>query len=274
MIKFIVTAWFAMTFVAAAQAAILVTSEEQGDTSQQYFEDGSFVLLQSGQPAFGADAAGNCWFVERDRLVFDKCTQMLDSMSSMRDQAMAGISDRDRAMMQQMMGAQHKAAVDVRPTGARTIAGYDTECHAVGDSRELCISARLLDEIKSEMGESRFSEMMQRFQKSGSEMGGNDSLVRAMQGLYERGYPMSDMRKAGGMPGMNQAMMQLIPEAQRAQVMQQMAASGMSQQEQGSRVISVQKGVSMPNVDLSSYQRMTFQQFMQQTMGPMPGARR
>lgn len=270
MIRSIVTGWLALGFFSAVQAAIVVTSEEQGAVSQQYFEDGDFVLMQSGQPAFGADASGNCWFVERDRLVFDQCTQMLDSMSSMRDQAMAGMSSGDRAMMEQMMGMQRNVAVNVRASGKRTIAGYEAECHMIGDSHEVCVSAGLLDEIKNEMGDSRFSEMVQRFQKSGAEMVGNDSQLSALQDLFERGYPMLNMRKTGGMPGMNQSMMQFIPEAQRAQIMQQMAASGMPQQEQGSRVVSVEKGVSMPSVDLSGYQRMTFQQFMQQTMGQMP----
>ena len=37
----------------AADAAILVTSEHGAGTSQQFFEDGNFVLMENGRPAFG-----------------------------------------------------------------------------------------------------------------------------------------------------------------------------------------------------------------------------
>ena len=54
-----------------AEAAILVTSEHGAATSQQFFEDGNFVLMENGRPAFGVDASGNCWFIEGQQLSAD-----------------------------------------------------------------------------------------------------------------------------------------------------------------------------------------------------------
>lgn len=124
-------------------------------------------------------------------------------------------------MMEQTTGMQCKAAVSVRTPGLRIIAGYQAACRVIGDSREICVSARLCDEINKAMGDSRFSEMVRRFQTSGAQRGGSDSQISAMQGVFERGYAMSDMSKSGGMPGLNQAMMQYVPQARRAQIMQQ-----------------------------------------------------
>lgn len=260
-----------MVCFATAQAAIRVTSEDGGSRSQQYFENGNFVLVQDGQPAFGVDAAGNCWFVERDRLVFDSCEAMLDSMKGMRDQAMAGISAGDRAMMQQMMGMKSDGAVRVQAVGERTIAGYSSTCHTIGDAREVCVSKTLLDEIMNEMGNERFAQMMQRFQDSAASMGADDSQTKAVTRLFEEGYPMSDKQKAAAIPGMNPAMLKFLPEAQRAEIVRQMGAAGAGQQARGSQVTAVDKRVSMPNPDLSRYQRMSFGQYMQQMMGGIPG---
>ena len=270
MIRSTLFGWILVALCSATQAAILVTSENATGKSQQYFEDGDFVLMEDGRPAFGVDASGNCWFTEGQRLVFDSCAQMLDSASAMREQAMAGMSQQDRAMMQKMMTMQRGAAVSVRPVGERTIAGYATSCHAIGDSREVCVSAQLLDEVKQEMGRSRFAEMMQRFQNSASGMSGGNPQVKALGELFASGFLMSDMQKSTGIPGMNAAMLQYIPEAQRAQIMQQMGAAGTGGKMQGTRVTHVDKGASMPEVDLSRYRRMTFEEFMQQTMGQMP----
>lgn len=270
MIRSTLLGWILVTLCSATQAAILVTSESPTGTSQQYFEDGNFVLIEGGRPAFGVDASGNCWFIEDQQLVFDSCAQMLDSVSGMREQAMAGMSEQDRAMMQQMMDMQRGTGMSVRPAGERTIAGYASNCHAIGDSREVCVSALLLDEIKQEMGRSRFADMMQRFQNSASEMTGEDPQARALGEVFERGFLMSDMQKSTGIPGMNSAMLQYIPEAQRAQIMQQMGAADAGGKMQGTRVTKVSKGATMPKVDLSGYRRMTFQEFMQQTMGQMP----
>jgi hypothetical protein len=255
----------------AAQAAILVTSEHGAATSQQFFEDGNFVLMENGRPAFGVDASGNCWFIEGQRLIFDTCAQMLDSVNEIREQAMAGIGEQGRAMMQQMLAAHSGGAVSVRPLGERTIAGYQSSCHAIGDSREVCVSSTLLEEVKGEMGSSRFADMMQRFQNSASEMVGENPQVKALGELFERGYPMSDMQKSAGIPGMNSAMLQFLPEAQRAQLMQQMGAAGTEGKMQGSRVTGVDKRANMPKVDFARYRRLTFNEFMQQTMGQMPG---
>ncbi len=271
MIRSTLFGWMLVTLCSATQAAILVTSESPTGKTQQYFEDGDFVLMENGRPAFGVDASGNCWFTEGQQLVFDSCAQMLDSVSGMREQAMAGMSKQDRAMMQRMMEMHRGAGVSVRPVGERTIAGYASSCHAIGDNREVCVSAQLLDEIKQEMGRSRFSDMMQRFQNSATEMTGENPQAKALGEVFERGFLMSDMQESTGIPGMNSAMLQYIPEAQRAQIMQQMGAAGAGGKKQGTRVTQVDRGATMPKVDLSRYRRMTFEEFMQQTMGQMPG---
>ena len=80
-------------------------------------------VVQGGQPAFGVDRTGNCWFVADGQLVIDP-EQMFGAMSSMRDQAMAGMDPQQRAMMDQMMamrkpahaacGEQHRQPDDCR----------------------------------------------------------------------------------------------------------------------------------------------------------------
>lgn len=259
-----------LCFGTTAQAAILVISEDDAGRSEQYFEDGNFVIVANGKPEFGIDAAGNCWFIDSGQLVSDRCEQMLESMSSMREQAMAGMSARDRAMMEQMMAGQRRAAPSVRAIGQRTIAGYAAQCHAVGDAREVCVSRQLLDEVMAEMGNDRFTRMMQRFQDSAGGMGNADAQPDAVAELFTQGYPVSDMHKALAMPGMNAAMLEYLPKAQRAQIMQQMGGAG-AQQMRGSRVVGVDKGARMPALDLSGLQRMSFAEYMQRAMGSMPG---
>lgn len=259
---------------ATAQAAIVVVSEDAGRTSRQYFDNGTFVMTEGGRPAFGADSTGTCWFVQQEKLVSDPCEKMLDSMASMRDRAMAGLSAQERAMMEQMMSMQRPSAVEVRPAPAREIAGYNASCHRVGETREVCVSDRLLDEIKSEMGNSRFIEMTQRFQEQAAKMSVDDPASGSVRALLENGYPMYDMQRSSAMPGMEAAMMKLLPETQRAQIMQQIQAAGVSGQTQGSRVIHVDKNATMPQLDASRYQRVSFEQFMNDAMANMPGMKR
>lgn len=260
----------AVLLLSTAHAGTRITSEDGDSRNEQYFDAGNFVVVDNGRPTFGVDVAGNCWFIDSEQLVSDSCARMLDSVGGMREQAMAGLGAQERAMVEQMMGMQRGAAANIRALGERQIAGYSAACHAIGDSREICVSARLLDELKAEMGNSRFTQMMQRFQQSSNQMGGKDPQAKALASLLSSGYPMSDMQRASAMPGMNQAMLQYLPEAQRAQIMQQMAAAGGGNQLRGSRVVSVEHGVAMPEIDLSRYRRVTFEEYMRRMMGSMP----
>jgi len=254
----------------SVQAGVLVTSEQSGQQVQQYFEEGTFVLMEGGAPRFGVNRAGDCWFIQQDRLVADPCDRMLDSMRAMREQVMAGLGPRERAMMQQMMqGPGAAQAEPITPSGKKTIAGYSAECHKVGSSREICLSAELMSEIKDEMGGSQLVETFRRFSSSAAEFGGRNAQAEAIAGLYQRGFPMLDMQRATTMPGINPAMLQYLPEAQRSQIMQQMGGGTATAQMQGTQVIRVQKGVAMPELGLEEYPRIGFGEFMSQQVGGM-----
>ena len=273
--KTVVGLLLAGVFGMPAHAAIVIVSEDNGRRSTQYFEDGNFVLMEADQPAFGIDAEGNCWFIEGGQRVLGKCDEMFESMNGFREQAMAGMSEADRVMMQQMLQANRpQQALKVVKSGSKRIADYPSECHKIGDMREICVSAELLKELEQEMGGSAFMKMQDGFGQSTPGMGVDDPTMQAVMNLSKQGFPMSDMeRSPGGIPGMNAAMLQFIPEAQRNEIMQQMgnpdAAGGM----QGRKVVRVDKQGAMPKVDLSRYPTVGFEEYIRQMMGQMGGRR-
>ena len=96
----------------------------------------------------------------------------------------------------------------VTPIADRRIAGYVAQCHLIANRREVCVSEKLLHEIRQEMGDSPFLEVFRRFGESAQQMGGDSPETRAVAGLAERGFPMLDMQKATAMPGLDPAMLQ------------------------------------------------------------------
>jgi hypothetical protein len=258
-------------FVAAglAHAGLLISTEDAGSVSQQYFGQGEFIAIEQGQPQFGIDPQGNCWFLEGRQLVSDPCERMLSVMGGMRDQAMAGLDPQQRAMMQQMMGTQRNTQpAALRPVGGQSIAGYPSDCYQVGGQRRVCVSESLLREVMAAVGDSRFLDMFRDFSRSTAAMsGGPGPAEQAVNNLYEKGYPMLDQTQGASIPGIDPAMLRYLPEAQRAQIMQQMggASGGVS----GSKVVRVEKGVPRPSLGLSGYTRMGFQEYMQRSMGGM-----
>lgn len=274
MIRKLLCAVAATAGLGQAFAAIVVTSEDAGSVSQQYFEQGEFVLMQGGAPAFGVDATGNCWFVQNGQLVSDPCDTVFDTMSEMREQAMSGMTVDQRNMMEEMMRKSAAAEVpEIRSLGSRTIAGYPADCHLINGMREVCLSEKLKLEVEREVGGSKGMEMFEKMGDSARQMAGPNPAAEAVTDLMKQGYPLSDKQKQSAMPGMNPAMLQYLPEDQRAEIMQQMNAAGADQPMVGSVVRKVEKGVSMPDLNLEKYQRITFREFMQQSMrgmGRMP----
>jgi hypothetical protein len=99
--------------------------------------------------------------------------------------------------------------------------------------------------------------------------------MKAVAALLERGFPMLDMQKVSAIPGIDPAMLQFVPEAQRAQIMQQLGGTS-GQQTQGTVVTRVERNATMPDFDLSRLPRVGFTEFMQQSMaqmGQMPRTR-
>jgi hypothetical protein len=256
-----------------AHAAILVTSDDRGNPIQQYFDQGAMVVVDGGQPRFGVDAAGNCWLLSRGQLVIDPCEAVFDSLADMQQRLMAGLGPRELAMMQSMMGGGGgTAAAAIEPSGGRTIAGYPANCHRVGGDREICVSERLLNEIVAEMGDSRFLDLVRRFGETAANLGPLSPGTEAIARLLQQGYPMSDKRRAtAGIPGVDPAMLRFLPEAQRAQLMQQFGAGAGGGQMAGSQVVSVERGVQMPDPGLERYPRQSFTQYLQQSMGGVGG---
>jgi hypothetical protein len=256
-----------------AQGAIVITSEDGQGRTQQYFEKGAFVLVEAGGPAFGVDAEGNCWFVSDGQRVFGQCDSMFASMDKMREDAMAGMSERDRTLMEQMLQSQlPQQAPEVASSGTKQIAGYANECYKIGASHEICVSTQLLEEVEREMGKSYFMELQTQFGASDGPMGMRNPTQEAILALSKKGFPMEDRQRVSAIPGMNAAMLQQLPKAQRDQILQQMGAVGAGQM-QGSQVTMVDKNGVMPELDFSGYPTVSFEEFMQQMMGAMGGNR-
>ena len=252
-----------------ASAGLLISAEDAGNLSQQYFGQGEFIAIEQGQPTFGIDPQGNCWFLEGRQLVTDPCERMLAVIGGMRDQAMAGLDPQQRAMMEQMMGSGRNAqVVSPQPIAAQTIAGYASDCYQVGSERRVCVSEPLMREVMATVGDARFVERFRDFSRSAAEMsGGAGTAEMAVNDLYEKGYPMLDQTRGASIPGIDPAMLRFLPESQRAQIMQQLGggAGGVS----GSKVVKVEKGVSRPALGLSGYTRVGFEEYMRRSMGGM-----
>jgi hypothetical protein len=254
-------------FCLPVQAGLSITLQDEREVVKQYFDKGRFLLVESGRPAFGIDRSGQCWFVQGGNLVSDPCEAMLGAAADMQDQALAGLGAQERAMMAQMMGSRG-AAPAPRRTGEVSVAGYPAECYTVGDSREVCISPRLLAEIMREMGDGPFSAVSRQYRQNRFGPGGDDPAAR----LFERGFPVRDMQRAAAIPGLDPAMLGFLPEAQRAQLMQQLGGAGPGAM-RGSEVVSVERNVSIPAVDLSRYRKMGFAEFMRESLSGMAGPR-
>lgn len=268
----IFVALMVLLLCSTGQAAIVITNDDGSQQTQQYFERGEFLLVEAGQPAFGVDADGNCWFIDDGQRVFGKCDDMFESMDKMRQEMMAGMSERDRAMMQQMMQSRApKQAPRIVKSGTKQIAGYSTQCHKIGSTREVCTSEKLLKEIKREMGSSFFMELQAKFGQSASQTSMHNPEQDAILELSKQGFPMEDMQRVTAMPGMSTAMLQYIPEAQRAEIMKQMGGTAGAGEMQGNRVIKVDMNGVMPKVDMSRYPTVSFEDYMQQMMGEMGG---
>jgi hypothetical protein len=268
MIRLLVLGLLAAGAALGAQAATLVISEGDGQVTEQYFEKGEFVQMRDDRPSMGVDREGNCWFVEHRRVVSDPCEEMLQSVDAMREQVMASLSEEDRAMMQRAAEMQRTAApAVVTSLGERKIAGYSVLCHRIGAKREVCTSEKLLQKIRAEMGDSRFLELFQRFGRSAGEMGGETPESKAVIELASRGFPMLDMQSVVATPGLDPAVLQYLPEAQRTQIMSRLGSATGGEKMRGTQVIRVVTDVKMPDFDLSRYPRVDFERYLHQTMG-------
>lgn len=268
MIRWLVWGLFASCAALPVRAAMVVVSEGDGQVSKQYFETGEFLQMRNDRPAMGVDRQGNCWFLEHRRVVSDPCENMLQSMYAVREQAMASLSEEDRAMMRRALEMQRSAPpATVTSLGQRRIAGYSAECHRVGADREICTSEKLLQEVKAEMGDSRFFELFQQFGRSAGEMGGETPESKAVSELAGRGFPVLDMQQVAAMPGLDPAVLQYMPEAQRAQIMSRLGNATGGKKKHGTKVTRVVKDIPMPEVDLSRYPRVDFERYLKQTMG-------
>lgn len=270
MIRFVISGLLAVSLCSAAQAGMLVSTDAAGRLSKQYFEDGDFLLVQEGRAMFGMDRAGNCWFIDAGQLVTDPCERMLDAMNAIQNQALAALGPQQRAMLQQITGMQNPArAPAISRAGSRTIAGYPAECHRVDDRDEVCVSAQLLREVTGEMGSRRFIEMAKRLGPSAGSWSGAGAGPGAVAALFDSGYPMRYVRSnpVSAIPGLDPAMLQVLPEAQRARTMQQLRDAGGGAASQAIQVVKVDRNVRMPAVDLSPFPRIGFHQFLQQNLG-------
>lgn len=275
MAKILITLLAIVSHSASVLAAIVVTTDDGGQISRSYFEDGAFVLMDGNRPTFGVDAQGNCWFVEQERYISDPCETMFNAIQDIQKQAMAGLSDRDRAAMQEFMAAGADAPKpNVAPAGNRSVAGYEAACVLINELHEVCTSRGLMDDILKEMGSSEFLTIVKQMSNSVRGMGMPNPEADVVAGLMEQGYPVWDKKRQMGMPGMpgmpamTPEMLQFLPPDQRAQMMQQFGGNAAGAPMVGREVTSVDRG-EMPKTDFSQLQQVTFRDFIQQQMGAM-----
>ncbi len=266
---------FGLCLASAGQAAIVVTSEGMGESSTQYFEKGRFVSMENGRPSVGIENDGNCWFVAENQRVQGRCEDMLNSMKNMRERMMSGLSEQDRAMVQQMQSRymQMQKAPAIKEVAAQRIAGLDARCFEIGGSSHLiCTNEGLLKKIEREMGSDFYRRLKDQFGGMAEDMGMEGMQESALAKLGEKGFIMKDVQAALPMGGMNTAMLQYLPPEQREAVMNQLAAAGAGGGEmQGLTVTSVDENGSIPPLDFSAFATVTFEEYIQQMMQQMSG---
>lgn len=265
-----------LCFSISTQAAIVITSQDQGQgqTRTQYFGDGRFLATENGQPLFGIEKDGTCWFVAEGRRITDSCKKMAGGMQGVQEKMLSGLSAEERAMMQQMGMFGAAQAPQIKEVAGQRIAGIDgNRCYEIGGpSHQICINESLQEKIKREMGSDFFVDMQTRFQEMAN-MAGSGELSAIIE-LSQRGFVMKDVQAATAIPGLNPAMLQLLPPEQREQIMAEMPGAGMSGGGmQGEVVTAVDEGGAFPALDLSAYPSIGFDEFVQQMMSGMGTAR-
>ncbi len=261
-----------LCLAAASQAAIVITSEDMGGTSTQYFDRGRFVSTENGQPNMGMDADGNCWFVDENQLVKGRCDDMVNKMKDFRSQMMSGMGEQQRAMMKQAQSRymQMQKAPKITEVAGQDVAGLGgTRCFHVNDASHLmCTNKKLGDRVKNEMGGNFYEEMQNRFSDVAKGMGMAGMQESAEAQLAKKGYVVKDVKAAMPM-GMNPAMMQFLSPDQKEALMKQFKSAGQGPM-QGMTVTSVDKDGSIPPMDLSAYRNITFDDYVQRMMQQMP----
>ena len=260
-----------------AAAAIVITSEGVGGSSTQYYDKGRFVSTENGQPGFGIEKDGSCWFVAENQRVRGGCDEMMNSVKDTREQMMAGLSEQERAMMQQMQSRymQQKKAPEIKEVASQRIAGLDgNRCYEVGGPNHLvCVNKKLLDKVKKEMGGDFYQEMQARFADMADDMGMGGMGESALARLGKQGVVMKDVQTSMAMGGMSMDMLNFLPPEQREAIMQQMKSAGAGAEMQGMTVTSVNENGSIPSLNLSVYPSVSYQEYMQRMMSRMPGMR-
>jgi hypothetical protein len=262
-----------LCLVATSQAAIVITTDNMGERSTQYFDQGRFVTTDNGRPGFGIEKDGTCWFIAEQQRVAGPCDDMVSSMKDMRSKMMSDLSEQERAMVQQAQSrfTQMQQAPQLKEAAGQRIAGLDgNRCFEVGGPSHLvCIHEGLLKKIQAEMGGDAYRRMEQRFAGMAKDMGLEGMEESALAKLGEQGYITKDVQAAMPMGGMNTAMLQYLPPEQREAVMKQLGAAVGGGEMQGVTVVSVDENGSVPPLNLSAYPVITFQDYMQQMMRQM-----
>lgn len=257
-------------------AAIVVTTDDNGQISRSYFGDGAFVLMEGSRPTFGVDAQGNCWFVEQGRLISDPCETMFGAMQDMQKQMMDGMNQDDLRAFKDFQAAGAGAPeATLTPADSRIIAGYEAICVYVNELREVCTSSKLWKDVISAVGSDKLMAQIKGMSSSVRKMGMPNPEADAVADLMDKGYPVWDKKKQmGGMPGMpgmptmSPEMLQFLPPDQRNKLMEQFAANAGDAPMVGREVVSVDRG-DMPNTDFSQLQAVSFRVYMQQQFNGM-----
>ncbi len=251
--------------------ALVVRMDNDGSVSESIFKGNSMYVIEDGRVAMQMQSGGNCAMYVYDQgvKIVEKCSELGNKIDAMvnRMKSQMGVSDEQMAMLRQFNGS-NRPQEPMKALGTRQIAGVTAECHS-NSSREFCYSTELEQRIKREGFNAR--QLASEFAKINDRLGmaGNDN--DPVDPLRMKGFPVLDMKTASsgnpGIPGW-----EMIPQAQRDQILAQMGRSGGGGAPSGSKLHSVNR--ESVNLSLPQLRQVGLEEFysemMQKAMSGMP----
>lgn len=254
-----------ISFMGIGNAAVLITSDDQGKTATDVFDNQVYYRLEDGNLLMRIDLKKNrcSMFIHEENVqIEDKCDDlqknMESAMSSMLEQQ--GLNREAMTAMRQMMAQRHQQEAKITPAGAETIAGYQAACYQMSATRTMCISEDVMKLISREFDVKKMGEIMRHM--SGGPMDHElFKMDEAEHKLREQGYVMKDVDQGNAMPNAN--MIQMLPEDVRKQMMEQMQQS--AGQPTGQVVVNIEKdGNFVP--EMPNYPKKSIREFANSMM--------
>ncbi len=246
-------------------AAVLITIENRGGTETEVFDNQVFYQLENGNLVNLINLKTNTcsmFLHEHQIRIEGKCDEAKKEMEAAMSESMEkqGITREQMMAMQKMMAQNRPQTIDIKPTGAETIAKQPSDCYALGETRRMCISAAVTALIEREFSFKKMISVMRQFE--GGLMGREPSAAdKAEMELRRKGYVMKDVDLETGIP--NIGALRALPEAVRKQMMEKFQQSGGEMA--GRTVVSVETNAKFTPT-IPDYPKKTMREFAQQMM--------